>query len=64
LGVPQREGSGVPAHGVHPADGQKAMPRLAMFPDRLSGIVLHLFQRAAGQSRFTHELLQEELLTG
>ena len=35
LGEPQPQGAGVPAHGFHSLHGQKAMPGLAMFPDRL-----------------------------
>ena len=34
LGEPQPQGAGVPAHGFHSLHGQKAMPGLAMFPDR------------------------------
>jgi hypothetical protein len=33
--VPQRKGEGVPADGVHTPHGQKAMPQLMIFPDRL-----------------------------
>lgn len=35
LGVHQSEGARVPAYGIHPPYGQKAMPQPTMFPDRL-----------------------------
>jgi len=35
LGKPQSQGAGISADGIHSPHGQEAMPRLAMFPDRL-----------------------------
>jgi hypothetical protein len=35
LGKPQSQGAGISADGIHSPYGQEAMPRLAMFPDRL-----------------------------
>jgi transposase len=34
-GKPQSQGAGFSADGLHPPHGQKVMPRLGMFPDRL-----------------------------
>jgi hypothetical protein len=33
--MPQSEGARIPAAGLYSPDGQKAMPQLEMFPDRL-----------------------------